>query len=164
MIHPSSLCTASPWVPDTADPSRHYCSANTRVFVPLSWLPKDLCPHREVGQKPCSEGTSPVVQWLRLRLPMQGARVLSLVGELRSHMPQPKIKTNKNKKQNKQKTVLWDFSGHLRQPPGGLGRKISRLKRHLLFPSYKCSHYTSHFISSDMQQKKKSKIKEWKED
>ena len=34
-----------------------------------------------------SEGTSLVVQWLRLRLPMQGVRVQSLVRELRSHMP-----------------------------------------------------------------------------
>ena len=32
-------------------------------------------------------GTSLVVQWLRLRLPMQAVRVPSLVGELRSHMP-----------------------------------------------------------------------------
>ena len=32
-------------------------------------------------------GTSLVVQWLRLRLPVQGVRVRSLVGELRSHMP-----------------------------------------------------------------------------
>ena len=33
------------------------------------------------------DGTSLVVQWLRLRLPMQGVWVRSLVGELRSHMP-----------------------------------------------------------------------------
>ena len=32
-------------------------------------------------------GTSLVVQWLRIRLPMQGMRVRSLVRELRSHMP-----------------------------------------------------------------------------
>ena len=32
--------------------------------------------------------TSLVAQWLRLRLPMPGTRVPSLVGELRSHMPQ----------------------------------------------------------------------------
>ena len=29
-----------------------------------------------------------VVQWLRICLPMQGMRVQSLVGELRSHIPQ----------------------------------------------------------------------------
>ena len=33
------------------------------------------------------EGTSLVVQWLRIRLPMQGMWVPPLVGELRSHMP-----------------------------------------------------------------------------
>ena len=33
-------------------------------------------------------GTSLVVQWLRILLPMQGMQVQSLVGELRSHMPQ----------------------------------------------------------------------------
>ena len=32
-------------------------------------------------------GTSLVVQWLRIHLPMQGTRVRSRVGELRSHMP-----------------------------------------------------------------------------
>ena len=32
-------------------------------------------------------GTSLAVQWLRLRLPMQGVWVRSLVRELRSHMP-----------------------------------------------------------------------------
>ena len=32
-------------------------------------------------------GTSLAVQWLGLRLPMQGVRVRSLVGELRFHMP-----------------------------------------------------------------------------
>ena len=31
-------------------------------------------------------GTSLVVRWLRIHLPMQGTRVRSLVGELRSHM------------------------------------------------------------------------------
>ena len=34
-----------------------------------------------------SAGTSVAVQWFRLRLPTQGVRVRSLVGELRSHMP-----------------------------------------------------------------------------
>ena len=32
-------------------------------------------------------GTPLVVQWLRIRLPMQGAQVGSLVRELQSHMP-----------------------------------------------------------------------------
>ena len=35
-----------------------------------------------------------VVQWLRVHLPMQGVQVQSLLGELKSHMPQgPKTKT-----------------------------------------------------------------------
>ena len=42
-------------------------------------------------------GTSLVVRWLRLRLPMQGVRFRSLVRELKSHMPRgqknPKYKT-----------------------------------------------------------------------
>ena len=42
---------------------------------------------------PCSVkmvllGTSLVIQWLRLPLPMQGVWIWSLVGELRSHMSQ----------------------------------------------------------------------------
>ena len=32
-------------------------------------------------------GTPLAVQWLRLCLPMQGVRVRSLIGELRSHRP-----------------------------------------------------------------------------
>ena len=32
-------------------------------------------------------GTSLVVQWLGLRLPVQGVKVRSLIGELGSHMP-----------------------------------------------------------------------------
>ena len=36
--------------------------------------------------------TSPAVQWLRLRLPMQGTRVRSLVGELGSHIPRSAAK------------------------------------------------------------------------
>ena len=40
-----------------------------------------------VGIKNVGVGTSLVVQWLRICLPMQGMRVRSLVGELRSHMP-----------------------------------------------------------------------------
>ena len=39
--------------------------------------------------------TSLVVQWLRLHLPVQGGQVQSLVGELRSHIPQgQKTKTS----------------------------------------------------------------------
>jgi len=38
--------------------------------------------------KESGEGLSLVVQWLKICLPMQGTRVWSLVGELRSHKPQ----------------------------------------------------------------------------
>ena len=40
-------------------------------------------------------GTSPMVEWLRLHLPMQGSRVQSLAGELRSYMPCSVAKTKK---------------------------------------------------------------------
>ena len=38
--------------------------------------------------------TSLVVQWMRIRLPMQGTGVQSLVGELRSHMSQGRESPN----------------------------------------------------------------------
>ena len=38
-------------------------------------------------KKKKNQGTSLVVQWLKLRLSMQGVRVRSLIGEPRSHMP-----------------------------------------------------------------------------
>ena len=38
-------------------------------------------------QEDC-RGTSPVVQWVRVHLPMQGTQVRSLVWGLRSHMQQ----------------------------------------------------------------------------
>ena len=43
---------------------------------------------KEEGSKLAFMGTSLVVQWLRIRLAMQGMQVRSLVGELRFHMPQ----------------------------------------------------------------------------
>ena len=43
--------------------------------------------------------TSLVVQWLRLRLPVQGVKVRSLVREIRSHMPQEQ--KNQNIKQKR---------------------------------------------------------------
>jgi len=47
-------------------------------------------------------GTSLVVQWLRLSLPVQRVGVQSLVGELRCHMPSGQNKTNikRKKKEN----------------------------------------------------------------
>ena len=55
---------------------------------------KDKCcmDHRKQrrgnSQGNSSRGTSRVVQWFRICLPMQRTWVLSLFGELRSHMPQ----------------------------------------------------------------------------
>ena len=40
-----------------------------------------------IYKKPTVNGTSLVVQWLSICLPVQGMQVQSLVGELRSHMP-----------------------------------------------------------------------------
>ena len=49
-------------------------------------------PHPQIASRGlmCKEivviGTSLVIQWLAIHLPMQGTQVQSLVGELRSHM------------------------------------------------------------------------------
>ena len=55
-------------------------AVNTGVHVPFWTMFFSAIKKNEIG-------TSLLVQWLRLRLPMQGVRVQSLVGELRSHMP-----------------------------------------------------------------------------
>ena len=46
-------------------------------------------------------GTSLVVWWLRLHLPMKGVQVQSLVGELKSHMPHDQ-KHKKEREREKQ--------------------------------------------------------------
>ena len=61
------------------------------------WPPTEPLPSREVlfccvfwgKQERTVQGLppSPVVWWLRLRLPVRGVQVRSLVGKLRSHMP-----------------------------------------------------------------------------
>ena len=57
------------------------------LFIKCTIKKKAL--HTEIYRhlKKCSLGTSLVVQWLRLHLPVQGVWVRSLVRELRSHMP-----------------------------------------------------------------------------
>ena len=58
-------------------------------------------------------GTSLAVQWLRLCLAMQGVRVQSLVGELRSHMPcgqNTKTWNRSNIVTNSIKTLKWSMS------------------------------------------------------
>ena len=57
----------------------------------------------------CIWGTSPVVQWLRLCLPMQDARVRSLVWELRSHMPWGVAKNLKKNAFETKSTVTGSF-------------------------------------------------------
>ena len=52
----------------------------------LQHIQQKLSRHCKSKQN-CSVGTSLAVQWLRLHLPMLGAWVRSLPGELRSHMP-----------------------------------------------------------------------------
>ena len=69
------------------------CSVDRSEFP---WSSSGLWPRWQSCSLACHQelctGTSLEVQWLRLRLPMQGVRVWSLVGELRSHMP-PSQKT-----------------------------------------------------------------------
>ena len=64
-----------------------------RLLAKKKWLyfPPCICTSQQYNLesppiKTQSTGTSPVVQWLRLRLPMQGVWVQPLVGELGSHM------------------------------------------------------------------------------
>ena len=54
------------------------------------------------GSKSGEPRTSLAVQWLRLRLPVQGVRVPSLVGKLRSHMP----RGHKNQNIKKTEAIL----------------------------------------------------------
>ena len=54
-------------------------------------------------------GTSLVVQWLKICLPMRGMKVQSLVRELRSHMPQG------NKALEPQTTEPTHFGGRVPQ-------------------------------------------------
>ena len=57
-------------------------------------------------------GTSVAVQWLRLRLQIQGLQVRSLAGKLRSYMPrgQKKKKTRNNIVTNSINTLKWSTS------------------------------------------------------
>ena len=64
----------------------------------MTLVPLPILLHEAFTYK-CVLGTSLVVQWLRLRLLMQGVRVRSLVGELRSHMPCSQKNQNIKQKQ-----------------------------------------------------------------
>ena len=68
------------------------------VFFPLHFPSKEQqYPTHVILVQENSRGTSLMVQWLRLHLPMLGVRVLSLTGDLRSHMDW----AQKNKIQNR---------------------------------------------------------------
>ena len=62
-----------------------WCSAQSSLWVTPPSAAICLQLHK-THVKNLLPGTSLVVQWLRILLLMQGTRVLSLVGELRSHM------------------------------------------------------------------------------
>ena len=51
------------------------------VIQAMGWGERALEPFKN------GRGTSLVVQWLRIQLPLQGVRVQSLVRELTSHIP-----------------------------------------------------------------------------
>ena len=52
--------------------------------------------------------TSLVVQWLRIRLPVQGAQVRSLVGEVRSHMQSSVAKRKKKKRDTPRPVMIYN--------------------------------------------------------
>ena len=62
-----------------------------RLEVDTQYCTNDMQRRRRLWEKEnlkyANFGTSLVVQWLRICLPMQGMLVQSLVWELRSHMP-----------------------------------------------------------------------------
>ena len=64
------------------------------------WEPSCRCLEGRLLQDQRCGGTSPAVLWLRLCLPMQGAQVRSLVGELRPHMTWVWSKIKKEKISN----------------------------------------------------------------
>ena len=78
----------------------------------------------------CLFGTSLVVQWLGLGLPMQGVRVPSLVRELRPHMQRQSIKhRNKQTKKNiKQKHYCNKFNKDFKNSPHLKKKKKLRKK------------------------------------
>ena len=87
------------------------------------------------SQKPCF-GTSLVVQRLRLRLPIQGMQVQSLVWELKSHMPRGQ------KNQNiKQKQYCNKFNKHFKK--WSTSKKILKKKKKAMFWSKVLSSETT---------------------
>ena len=78
---------------------------------------------RYQNHKEPSPGTSLEVQWLRLRLPMQGVQVRSLVGELRSHVP------HSQKTKTKQKQYCNKFNKDFKNGPHQKKKNLKQKKR-----------------------------------
>ena len=83
-----------------------FCSSSNLI---LALWPS---PFLHVYKNPVRAGTSQVVQWLRIRLPMKGTWVLSLVGQLRSHVPWG------NSAYEPQLQTLWSLYATTREKPG----------------------------------------------
>ena len=60
----------------------------TMKYDKYIWASSQYADLSVIVYKNISLGTSLVVQWLRISFAMKGTQVQSLVGELRSHMPQ----------------------------------------------------------------------------
>ena len=92
-------CLGKQWCAVSGHVSKKRASSFSQTWVPCGLISdwdrtKKVRGHgakkREIfsGRKSPKHGISLGVQWWRIRLPMQGAQVQSLVGELRSHMLQ----------------------------------------------------------------------------
>ena len=100
--HSSTLVWKMPW---TEEPGRLQSMGLQRVrhgwatsltIIILSWAVTRLL---HFSQEKSQTGTSLVVQWLRLRLPMQRVQIRCLVRDLRSHMPRGQKTKTKHKTQ-----------------------------------------------------------------
>ena len=85
----------------------HLCRAKTvHRFQKWLYVHTDWCMHAHMYTFQSCKNTR-VKRWLRLHFPMQKVQVQSLVGELRSHMPQcQKTKTLKKKKKKNRNNIV----------------------------------------------------------
>ena len=84
-LEPSRTAVSMPWGTAIPETTRQYLVGKKTLHFNI-WIVAHLL-SANMGQN-FNQGTSLAVQWSGLRLPMQGVQVRSLVGELRSHMPQ----------------------------------------------------------------------------
>ena len=68
----------------------HHGSRGVQTGLVMQWKGQNNAECSNDDTEVTFQGTSLVVQWLRICLAMQGTWIWSLVGELRSHMPQSK--------------------------------------------------------------------------